>query len=144
MESDEDCPSNNKQMDKQELLFVDDNPAPNNPYTWLFVSQLTTTPNNDNLILKLGYSKSFQCIALYLTTLQKPTRLTAKKFRKFKNHALHFRILDKHLFRRNSRNVPCRRVIDNKQDRQQIMQSLHNESNHQGREKTYRRVADRY
>ena len=98
MESDEYCPSSDKQINKQEFLFVDDNPAPNNLYTWLSVSQSTTTPDNDNLILEPGYSKFSQRIALYLITLQKLTQLTAKKFQKFKNHALHFRILDKHFF----------------------------------------------
>ena len=98
MESDEDCPSNKKQINKQELLFINDNPAPNNPCTQLSVSQLITIFDDNNLILEPGYNKSSQHIALYLTILQKSTELTAKEFQKFKNHVLHFQILDKHLF----------------------------------------------
>ncbi len=37
-----------------------------------------------------------------------------------------------------------RRVIDNHFERQTILQQLHDESSHIGREGTYRRVADRY
>ena len=80
MESDEYCSSHNKQMNEQELLFVDDDLAPNNSCTWLFISQLTITPDNDNLILEPSYSKSSQCITFYLTTFQKSTGLTAKEF----------------------------------------------------------------
>ncbi len=37
-----------------------------------------------------------------------------------------------------------RRVVDNPVERQTILQQLHDESGHKGRESTYRRVADRY
>ena len=37
-----------------------------------------------------------------------------------------------------------RHVIDKHVERQTILQQLHDESSHKGRESTYRRVADRY
>ena len=71
----------------------------------------------DEPVLAPGYGEASQQIATYLTTLQKPAGMDTKEFQKFKNYALHFCVLDRHLFRRNSRNVPCRRVIDNEADR---------------------------
>ena len=37
-----------------------------------------------------------------------------------------------------------RQVVDNLVERQTILQQLHDESGHKGREGTYQRVADRY
>ena len=37
-----------------------------------------------------------------------------------------------------------RRVVDNLIERQTILQQLHDESGHKGREGTYRQIADRY
>ena len=70
----------NKQMEinKQEPLFLDKS------------THLHASSDNNNSILEPGYSKSSQCIALYLSTLQKPSCMTAKEYQKFKNYALHF------------------------------------------------------
>ena len=95
-------------------------------------------------ILQGDYTKFFWKIATYLTTLQKPANMTTKEFNTFKKQALKFKVQDNHLFRRNSKNVPMRRVVDNLVERQTILQQLHDESGHKGREGTYRRVADRY
>lgn len=82
MESNKNRSQNNERMetDEQESLFIDENnPAPNNPCTWSSPTQLlASSDDTDDSILELGYSKSFQCIALYLTTLQKTTGLTTK------------------------------------------------------------------
>jgi hypothetical protein len=70
--------------------------------------------------------------------------MTLKEFNKFKKEALKFKVQENHLFRRNSKNVPLRRVIDHPEERMRIIESLHDESGHRGREGTYRRIADRY
>ena len=69
---------------------------------------------------------------------------SGKDFQLFKQQATKFLVKDKHLFRRASKNVPLRRVVDSLENRQQILQELHDGSGHRGREGTYRRVADRY
>ena len=110
----------------------------------------TTAPNSLStdlaykLVLKSKYGESLNCIAIYLTMLQKLLGVTQKEFRNFKNHALHFRVLERYLFRRNSQKVPCQRVIDYKKDKITILKSLHDKSGHQGGEKTYWQVADCY
>jgi hypothetical protein len=49
-----------------------------------------------------------------------------------------------HLFKKASKNMPLRRVVDSKTDRARILKAAHEECGHRGREGTYRRVADRY
>lgn len=68
-------------------------------------------------VLASEYGEASQKIVTYLITLQKPIDMSIKYSRKFKNHALCFRVLNRHLFRRDSRDVPCRRVIDEESDR---------------------------
>lgn len=95
-------------------------------------------------ILADNYSDNSWKIATYLTTLRRPPEMNAKEFNAFKKKAVKFEVQDNHLFRRNSKNVPMRRVVDDPTERQTILQQLHHESGHKGREGTYRRVADRY
>jgi hypothetical protein len=94
--------------------------------------------------LRPGYSEESIAIAQYLTTLRKPPHMNRKEFRKFKSMALQFMVHEGHLFRRASKNMPLRRVVDSEEDRAKILQAAHEESGHRGREGTYRRVADRY
>ena len=95
-------------------------------------------------ILTEDYSDESEAIARFLTTLAKPETMDRKEFRKFKANALKFLVRDGHLFRKANKNMPLRRVVDNETQRQQILQELHEESGHRGREGTYRRIADRY
>ena len=103
----------------------------------VFVDALT-------FIVREGYSDQSRKIASYLTTLQKPGGMTSKELYSFKKQALRFKVQDSHFSRRNSKNVPLRRVIDDPTDRFAILIQLHNESGHKYREGTYRRIADRY
>jgi RNase H-like domain found in reverse transcriptase len=94
--------------------------------------------------LRPGYSEESIAIAQYLTTLRKPPHMSRKEFRRFKLMALQFMVHEGHLFKRASKNMPLRRVVDSEEDRAKILQVAHEESGHRGREGTYRRVADRY
>ena len=76
--------------------------------------------------------------------MPRQSEMTTKEFSVFKKKSIKFKVQDNHLFRRNSKNVPMRRVVDDLVERQTILQQLHDESGHKGREGTYRRVADRY
>ena len=91
-----------------------------------------------------NYSPKSIQIATYLITLRNPAGMSRKKLKAFKSEAMRYKVQDKHLFRRNSRNVPLRRVVDSPEDRIRIIQQLHDETGHRGREGTYRRIADRY
>ncbi len=54
--------------------------------------------------------------------------MTFKEFNVFKKQALRFKVQDMHLFCRNYKNIPIRRVVDNFQDRQKILQLLHDQN----------------
>jgi hypothetical protein len=94
--------------------------------------------------LEVSYSKKSQNIVAYFIILRKSSDMTAKKFNIFKKKVLKYKVQNKHLFRRNSKNVSLRRIIDDSEKRFRIIQQLHDESNHREREETYKRVIDRY
>lgn len=94
--------------------------------------------------LRPGYSEESVAIAHYLTTLKRPPHLSTKDFRQFKRNALTFMVYQGHLFKRASKNIPLRRVVDDDADQERIMKAAHDECGHRGKEGTYRRIADRY
>ena len=53
-------------------------------------------------------------------------------------------IRDKQLFKRTNKNVFFKRVIDETENQQKILEQLHDEDEYKSRENIYRRVADRY
>ena len=97
--------------------------------------------------LEDGYSLRSQMIAEWLTTLRRPIgseHMTHREWFIFKREVTRFRVVDKHLFRENIKNVPLRRVIDFFEQRQEIIKILYDESGYKGIESIYRRIADRY
>lgn len=64
-------------------------------------------------VLKAGFSKKLIQIAIYLTTLHLSDKMSIKKFKKFKVKALHYKVVDHILFRRNTKNILLKRVINN-------------------------------
>jgi RNase H-like domain found in reverse transcriptase/Integrase zinc binding domain/Reverse transcriptase (RNA-dependent DNA polymerase) len=96
-------------------------------------------------VLEEGYSNESIAIATYLLLGgARPTGISSKEFKKFRGKALRFLVRDQHLFRRASKNIPIRRVVDDNEQRIEILRSLHDDGGHRGNEGTYRRVADRY
>jgi hypothetical protein len=62
-----------------------------------------------------SYSLRSQMIAEWLTTLRRPIGLknmTRREWFAFKREVTRFRVLDRYLFRNNTKNVSFRRVID--------------------------------
>ncbi len=97
-----------------------------------------------SFILAFEYSEKSQKIVVYLFTLRKSFEMTLKKFNKFKKIALRFKFQKNQLFRRNSKNVLMKRVIDDFEERQRILKQLHDESDHRNRKNIYKRIIDRY
>ena len=95
-------------------------------------------------ILEDGYSKDSQRIALFLTTLRKPSGMSRGEFRAFRKRALKYAVIGKELYRRGSKNMPSRIVVDSLEKRSAILKDLHEESGHKGRESTYWRIFVRY
>lgn len=82
------------------------------------------------------FSEKSSRIATYLSTLQRPADLSMKAFRSSKAKALRYKVMDRSVFRRNSRNVPMCRVVDY----ELILEALHDETGHRGRGGTFRRL----
>ncbi|KYG40266.1 hypothetical protein M433DRAFT_236822 [Acidomyces richmondensis BFW] len=76
--------------------------------------------------------------------MRRPAQMTRSEFRNFKRSAMQYIVRDRQLFRKQSKNVPLVRVVDNARGREEILARLHDESGHRSREGTYRKVADRY
>jgi hypothetical protein len=95
-------------------------------------------------ILEDGYSKDLQKIAQFLTTLRKPNGMSRGEFRSFRKRALKYAVIGKELYRRGSKNMPSRIVVDSLEKRSAILKDLHEENGHKGRESTYWRIFVRY
>ncbi len=98
----------------------------------------------DMSILKDSYSEYFKKIARYLIFLSRSFEMSTKEFRKFKHEALKFMIQDKHLFKRFNKTASVWRMMNLQEERSNILQKLHDESDHRERKKTYRKMIDRY
>ncbi len=61
-----------------------------------------------------------------MITLARSSDLLIKEFRQFRKNYIRYRIQNGYLFRRNSKNIPSRRVIDNLEDKRKIIKQLHN------------------
>lgn len=70
--------------------------------------------------------------------------MKVKEARQFKQKALRFRVENDQLYRRGSKNVSARKVINGEEFKQRISKELHDSGGHRGREGTYKRIADRY
>jgi hypothetical protein len=95
-------------------------------------------------ILTSEYFEKSQKIVVYLFTLRKFSEMSLKEFNKFKKKILKFKLQRDQLFRRNSKNVFMRRMIDDFEKRQRILKQLHDESDHRDKKNIYKRIIDRY
>ena len=93
------------------------------------------------LNLESHYTEEHIEFGEFLTTLRKPVHLKGRQFSKFKKEATKFY---GELFRRGSKSIPLRRVVDSDEDRAEIIEFQHDYSGHKGVEATYRRVANLY
>ena len=104
----------------------------------------STILTNEGRVFEKSYSEKSEKIVKYFLILRKPFGMSIKEFRKWRKKALKYKVQDRHFFRRNTKNILFRRVIDDIKEQKEIMISLHDETGHRGREDTYRRIADRY
>jgi transposase InsO family protein len=95
-------------------------------------------------VLDETYTDEHEEYAHWLTTLHRPEHLDTKAFLAFKVRALQYVVRGGCLYKRQSKNIPLRRVIDSPAEQLEVITSLHDDSGHRGREGTYRRVADRF
>jgi cytochrome c1 len=99
---------------------------------------------NSSSILIFEYFEKIAKIVVYLFTLRKFFELSLKKFNKFKKKVFKFKLQKNQFFRRNSKNILMRRMIDNFEKRQRILKQLHDENDHRDKKNIYKRIIDRY
>jgi hypothetical protein len=97
-----------------------------------------------SFILIFEYSEKSRKIVVYLFTLRKSSEMTLKEFNKFKKKVLRFKLQKDQFFRRNSKNVFMKRVIDDLEKRQRILKQFHDENDHRNKENIYKKIIDRY
>jgi predicted metal-binding transcription factor (methanogenesis marker protein 9) len=95
-------------------------------------------------ILTFEYFEKSQKIVVYLFTLRKSSEMSLKEFNKFKKKVLRFKLQKDQFFRRNSKNVFIKRVIDDFEKRQRILKQFHDENDHRNKKNIYKRIIDRY
>jgi hypothetical protein len=90
------------------------------------------------------YSEQSKQLAKYLQDQQRPPGLDNDEFRRFQRDSANFFVRGGHLFRKPTANRPSRRVIDNDAEKLRVLQAMHDDAGHFGRESTNQRVSDRY
>jgi len=80
-------------------------------------------------------------IKRYLLTLERPDEMTDKAFRAFVRYTTEFLVNEGLLFRRAKLNMPPRRVSWDRNEQNNIIQQLHDESGHRGKKGTYQKIA---
>jgi len=98
----------------------------------------------DMSILKDSYSEYFKKITHYLIFLSRSFEMSTKEFWKFKHETLKFMIQDKHLFKRFYKTASVQRMMNLQEECSNILQKLHDESDHHERKRTYWKMIDRY
>jgi ribonuclease HI len=81
----------------------------------------------------------------YLTTLQRPDGMTDSQYQQLRKKSKNFLVRDGLLFKRpRHRSIPPRRVVGLKDEREKIIQELHDENGHLGQKATYSLISKRY
>ena len=135
-------------MDKEFEVDIDDFIDAELNYVRVMPARLEEGAYDTKSPLVYGYSDHHVQIARFLTTLQRPQGMSMGEFRKFKKNALTYLVRERTLFKRSSKNMPLRRVVDSDEERTELLERLYtgqiNGAAHRGREVTYRRITDRY
>lgn len=95
-------------------------------------------------VLKHEYSEQSEQVAQFLVNLKVPKGMTPKELRAWKKRALNFFVRDRALFRKTSRNVAIRRVVDDTDIRSQTIWSTHETTGHRGTNTVYSMLSQRY
>jgi hypothetical protein len=94
-------------------------------------------------VLRDEYSEESEEYAVFLTTARAP-RMPRNKLPGWKKFALNFFVRDGYLFRKTSRNVAIRRVIDDNDLRTAAVWEIHRQIGHRGVNAVYSVLAQRY
>ena len=96
-------------------------------------------------LLEGKYAGSDLAIGEYLKSLRRPDGIGNMEFKALKKKAAGFLIRDEYLFKKSRRSeAPPRRVVGTAEQRHEIMQELHDKTEHRGRNATFQHINWRY
>ncbi len=87
------------------------------------------------------YLKESQKIARFIITLKRLKNIIKKDFYKFKNKAISYLVIKKGLYKKDSKNMLMRLIINFKEKRKKVINNCYKELRHKGYKSTYKRVA---
>lgn len=103
-----------------------------------------TEPVPEPHILEDSYSDEHEEITWYLSTRQKPPRMSLSRLCKAAEKGNEISGRRPVVFQKGDKSTPLRRVVDDPDQKKRIISSLHDEIDHERREGTYRYIAQRY
>jgi hypothetical protein len=101
------------------------------------------TPRTLGRVLREEYSEESEEYAVFLTTLKVP-KMKRSKLTGWKKKAMNFFVRDGYLFRKTSRNIAIRRVIDDPDLRTVAIWEIHRQLGHRGVNAVFTMLAQRY
>ena len=96
------------------------------------------------LRIKVSGHQELERISRWLLTIERPEGLADAEFARFKGDATKYLIRDGVLYRRSGKGVPPGKVILRSGEKQGILERLHDESGHRGRDFTYNKIKNRF
>ena len=130
--------------DEDEIYEKDINDFIDAQLNFIHLCSVSIIVEENMSILKDSYSEYFKKITCYLIFLSCSFKMSTKEFQKFKHEALKFMIQDKHLFKRFNKTASVQRMMNLQEEHSNILQKLHDESDHHKRERIYQKMINRY
>ena len=100
--------------------------------------------SNQPRILVDEYDEKSEEIAMYLLSLQRPSRLRGEPLRRWIKQAARFFVRERYLFRKATKTKPVRRVLDGEDLQAALIQEIHEQLGHKGIQTTFGAVSQRY
>ena len=90
------------------------------------------------------YDDASEEMAVFLQTLERPSRLRGTELRQWTKQAARFFVRDGYLFRKATKAMPARRVLDRTETQAALIQEIHEQLGHKGIQTTFGAISQRY
>ena len=97
-----------------------------------------------NEILESEYSLEHQQIAYYFTLLQKLIDISQSDFQKFCKKTVQYFVQDDHLFHQQDCNILLHQIVNQSEKQNQIIQALHDKSDHKNKNAIFIKILQHY
>ncbi|RYN41671.1 hypothetical protein AA0114_g10630 [Alternaria tenuissima] len=103
-----------------------------------------TIPMHDSRVLRPEFSDASEQYAQFLINLKTPRGMNPRELRAWKKRALNFFVRDGILFKKTSRNIAIRRVVDDEDLQSAAVWNVHQQIGHRGVNAVYSILSQRY